>query len=136
MRSWQAADRIPFMKSTTAATTHPMSIRTHLARTGYLPRPAQVIASPETRLEYRIDRMLGEGGFGQAAGTARERLSRVGPNPLQAAGRDAGLKLMEIKRLREKGHRITLLNETQFWRLAGRGAGKRKVSRAASTRGG
>jgi hypothetical protein len=44
------------------------------------------------------------------------------PNPLQAAGRDGGLKLMEIKRLREKGHRITLLNESQFWRLAkGRG---------------
>ncbi len=42
------------------------------------------------------------------------------PNPLQAAGRDAGLKLMEIKRLREKGLRITLLNETQFWRLAGK----------------
>jgi serine/threonine-protein kinase len=42
------------------------------------------------------------------------------PNPQQAAGRDAGLKLMEIKRLREKGHRITLLNELQFWRLARR----------------
>lgn len=40
------------------------------------------------------------------------------PNPLQAAGREGGLKLMEIKRLREKGHRITLLNESQFWRLA------------------
>ena len=40
------------------------------------------------------------------------------PNPLQAAGRDGGLKLMEIKRLREKGHRITLLDERQFWRLA------------------
>jgi len=40
------------------------------------------------------------------------------PNPQQAAGRDGGLKLMEIKRLREKGHRITLLNETRFWRLA------------------
>jgi serine/threonine protein kinase len=40
------------------------------------------------------------------------------PNALQAAGRDAGLKLMEIKRLREKGHRITLLNDGQFWRLA------------------
>ena len=39
------------------------------------------------------------------------------PNPLQAAGREAGLKLMEIKRLREKGHRITLLNEQQFRRL-------------------
>src|SRR2546422_1535201 len=40
------------------------------------------------------------------------------PNPLQAAGRDAGLKLMEIKRLRAKGHKITLLDERQFWRLA------------------
>lgn len=39
------------------------------------------------------------------------------PNPLQAAGRDAGLKLMEVKRLRAKGHRVTLLNETRFWRL-------------------
>ena len=42
------------------------------------------------------------------------------PNPLQAAGRDAGVKLMEIKRLREKGHRITLVNDAQFWRLVGR----------------
>jgi hypothetical protein len=42
------------------------------------------------------------------------------PNPLQAAGRDAGIKLIQIQRLREKGHRITLLNETLFWRLAGR----------------
>jgi len=47
------------------------------------------------------------------------------PNPTQAAGPHAGLKLMEIKRLREKGHRITLLNETQFWRLAGRLGSKR-----------
>jgi eukaryotic-like serine/threonine-protein kinase len=44
-------------------------------------------------------------------------LVRGRPNPLQAAGRDAGLKLMEIKRLREKGHRITLLNEARFWKL-------------------
>src|SRR4051812_15225585 len=42
------------------------------------------------------------------------------PNAQQAAGREAGLKLMEIKRLREKGHRIVLLNEAQFWRLAGK----------------
>src|SRR5881409_1930583 len=40
------------------------------------------------------------------------------PNALQAAGKDAGLKLMEIKRLREKGHKITLLDEKRFWRLA------------------
>ena len=42
------------------------------------------------------------------------------PNPRQAAGKDAGLKLMEIKRLRAKGQRITLLDEKRFWRLAGR----------------
>ena len=41
------------------------------------------------------------------------------PNVQQAVGRDAGIKLMEIKRLREKGHRITLLSEKQFWKLAG-----------------
>jgi len=51
------------------------------------------------------------------------------PNPQQAAGRDGGLKLMEIKRLREKGHKITLLNETQFWRLAGE---RQRSSRRAS----
>ena len=42
------------------------------------------------------------------------------PNPLQAAGKDAGLKLMEAKRLRAKGQRITLLDERRFWILAGR----------------
>jgi serine/threonine protein kinase len=45
-------------------------------------------------------------------------LVRGKPNPRQAAGRDGGLKLMEIKRLREKGVRITLLSEAQFWKLA------------------
>ena len=49
------------------------------------------------------------------------------PNVLQAAGRDAGRKLMEIKRLREKGHRITLLAEARFWRLAD--AGRKKKNR-------
>jgi eukaryotic-like serine/threonine-protein kinase len=48
------------------------------------------------------------------------------PNPLQAAGRDGGLKLMEIKRLRAKGSRITLLNEQQFWRLAGTAKRRKK----------
>ena len=48
------------------------------------------------------------------------------PNPLQAAGKDGGLKLMEIKRLRAKGHRITLLNERRFWELAA----KRSTSRS------
>ena len=49
------------------------------------------------------------------------------PNSLQAAGRDAGLKLMEIKRLREKGYKITLLNETQFRKLVGRKGERRSL---------
>jgi serine/threonine protein kinase len=47
-------------------------------------------------------------------------LVRGRPNPLQAAGKDGGRKLLEIKRLREKGVRITLLSEAQFWKLVGR----------------
>jgi serine/threonine-protein kinase len=46
------------------------------------------------------------------------------PNVLQAAGRDAGRKLIEIKRLREKGHRIVLIDEKQFWKLAGKRRGR------------
>ena len=44
------------------------------------------------------------------------------PNALQAAGKDGGRKLLEIKRLREKELRMALLSEAQFWRLAGRPA--------------
>ena len=44
------------------------------------------------------------------------------PNALQAAGRDGGLKLMEIKRLREKGHRITLLERDAVLAAGGEGS--------------
>src|SRR5262249_870813 len=56
------------------------------------------------------------------------------PNPLQAAGRDGGLKLMEIKRLREKGHHITLLDEKRFWRLAPRPPAPRRAARTDRAR--
>jgi hypothetical protein len=52
------------------------------------------------------------------------------PNPLQAAGQNAGLKLMEIKRLRQKGHRITLLNEAQFWRLVAAALSRKRKAAA------
>ena len=39
------------------------------------------------------------------------------------AGIAQSLKLMEIKRLRAKGHKITLVDERQFWSLASRRRG-------------
>ncbi len=83
----------------------------HLAFTGILSRPRTEAARAARRAGAKIH------GAPSAKTTV---VVRGKPNPLQAAGKDAGRKLLEIKRLREKGHRITLLNETQFWRLAGR----------------
>ena len=83
----------------------------HLAFTGILSRRRSDAASAARRAGATVH-------GGPSAKTTV--VVRGRPNPQQAAGRDGGLKLMEIKRLREKGHRITLLNETQFWRLAGR----------------
>jgi serine/threonine-protein kinase len=81
----------------------------HLAFTGILSRPR----SDAIRAARRAGAIVHSMPSVRTTVVVRGR-----PNPLQAAGRDAGLKLMEIKRLRQKGHRITLLNETQFWRLA------------------
>ncbi|HTO86867.1 MAG TPA: protein kinase [Thermoanaerobaculia bacterium] len=81
----------------------------HLAFTGILTRRRSEAARAARRA----------GAIVHGAPSARTTVVVRGrPNPLQAAGRDAGIKLIQIKRLREKGHRITLLNETQFWRLA------------------
>ena len=61
-------------------------------------------------------------------------LVRGRPNPQQAAGKDGGVKLLEIKRLREKGHRITLLGEAQFWKLAAVKAASRPRASSRGTR--
>ena len=82
----------------------------HLAFTGILSRKR----SEAVRAAKRAGAIVHGGPSAKTTVVVRGR-----PNPLQAAGKDGGIKLMEIKRLREKGHRITLLNEPQFWRLAG-----------------
>jgi hypothetical protein len=83
----------------------------HLAFTGILTKRRSVAILAAKRA----------GGIVHGMPSALTRVVVRGkPNPQQAVGRDAGLKLMEIKRLREKGHRITLLNEAQFWRLTQR----------------
>jgi serine/threonine-protein kinase len=83
----------------------------HLAFTGIL----SVRRNEAVRAARRAGAIIHHGPSAKTTVVVRGR-----PNPLQAAGRDGGIKLMEIKRLREKGHRITLLNEMQFWRLVGR----------------
>ena len=82
----------------------------HVAFTGILSKPRRDAIKAATRAGAIVH------GAPSALTTV---VVRGRPNAQQAAGRDGGLKLMEIKRLREKGHRITLLNESQFWRLAG-----------------
>jgi NAD-dependent DNA ligase len=83
----------------------------HLAFTGILGVPrAEAVAAAR-----RAGAIVHGGTSSKTTVVVRGR-----PNPLQAAGKDGGRKLMEIKRLREKGLRITLLSEAQFWKLASR----------------
>ncbi len=83
----------------------------HLAFTGILSVPRRHAVRAATRAGAIVH---------SGPSTRTSVVVRGTPNPLQAAGREGGLKLMEIKRLREKGHRIALLSEGAFWRLAGR----------------
>ena len=95
------------------ASRAPRSLKgVHLAFTGILTIPRRDAAAAATR----AGAIVHGGPSAQTSVVVRGR-----PNAQQAAGRDAGLKLMEIKRLREKGYRITLMSEAQFWRLAGKG---------------
>lgn len=80
----------------------------HIAFTGILARPRK----DAIRAARRAGAIVHHGPSAQTTVVVRGR-----PNVLQAAGKNAGLKLMEIKRLRERGHRITLLNESRFWQL-------------------
>ena len=87
----------------------------HLAFTGVLSKKRREAARAAKRA----------GAVVHGAPSARTTVVVRGrPNPLQAGGRDGGRKLIEIKRLREKGYRVTVLAETQFWRLAARAARK------------
>jgi hypothetical protein len=89
----------------------------HLAFTGILSVPRADAA----KAARRAGAIVHTGTSAQTTVLVRGR-----PNPRQAAGRDGGLKLMDIKRLREKGVRITLLSEAQFWRLAGKQPGRKR----------
>jgi len=100
----------------------------HLAFTGILSRPR----SEARQAAKRAGAIVHSGPSVQTTLLVRGR-----PNPLQAAGRDGGVKLLEIKRLREKGHHIRLLGDAAFWRLtevAAKPARKRVKAAAAAGR--
>lgn len=105
-----------------ALTTRPASLRSgalrtlkdvHLAFTGIFSRLRRDLQRAATRAGATVHGMPSR----KTSVVVRGR-----PNALQAAGKDAGRKLIEIKRLREQGHRIVIIGEPQFWRLAGKGA--------------
>ncbi|MFI5311028.1 MAG: protein kinase [Gemmatimonadales bacterium] len=50
-------------------------------------------------------------------GKATDVLVRGRPNKLQIAGKGGGSKLIEVRRLAAKGHKVTVIGERQFWRL-------------------
>jgi eukaryotic-like serine/threonine-protein kinase len=113
-KRYESADELIAALNHPPARLHPGRLRSlkgvHVAFTGILSK-----TRPEAmRAARRAGAIVHSGPSVKTSVLVRGR-----PNPLQAAGREGGVKLMEIKRLREKGHRITVLNEKMFWRLAG-----------------
>jgi hypothetical protein len=62
-------------------------------------------------------------------GQLTDVLVRGQPNALQIAGKDGGSKLIEVRRLAAQGHKVTVIGERQFWRLA------ESASRTLTTKG-
>ena len=96
------------------AALKPAALRTlkglRIAFTGFLSKPRKDAIRAAKRA----------GAIVQSGASSRTNvIVRGRPNKLQAAGKDGGLKLMEIKRLREMGHRIAVLTESKFWKLVG-----------------
>lgn len=96
-----------------------------LSFTGFLSRPrSEAIAAARKA-----------GAIVQAKpGASTDVLVRGRPNALQIAGTAGGLKLMEIRRLAARGHRVTVIGEGQFWKLAESAPRSRKTSRGAKGR--
>src|SRR5437867_11919025 len=73
----------PTTKNITAATTRTLTPpRVRLDRERQLLAPGQTVSSPETRLAYSVERLLGHGGFGQVY--PAQRLG--GSSPLAVTG--------------------------------------------------
>src|SRR6185436_6682398 len=76
--------------------------------TGFLSRPRREAVAAAKRAGATVQ---------GTPGPSTDVLVRGRPNAQQVAGKDAGLKLMELRRLAAKGYRITIIGEAQFWKL-------------------
>jgi hypothetical protein len=124
-KRYESADEMIEALKTRPAPLTPGVIRSlkglHVTFTGIFSRTRTEVAAAARRA----------GAVVHSGPSSRTRvIVRGRPNPLQAAGREGGLKLMEIRRLREKGQRITVLTEPQFWRLARAAGGRRRQTRS------
>ena len=66
-------------------------------------------------------------------GKLTDVLVRGKPNAQQIAGKDAGSKLIEVRRLAAQGHKVTVIGERQFWSLAD-GAARAPTKKAQQRR--
>jgi serine/threonine-protein kinase len=96
--------------------------------TGFLRRPRREAIAAARRAGAVVQ---------SSPGSSTDVLVRGRPNALQVAGKAGGLKLMEIRRLAAQGHRVTIIGEAQFWRLAhGAARPRRRTGRGARRPGG
>jgi serine/threonine protein kinase len=81
----------------------------HLSFTGFLLRPRIEAIAAARRAGAIVHSKPGQ---------STDVLVRGKPNAQQIAGKDAGSKLIEVRRLAAQGYKVTVIGEHQFWRLA------------------
>lgn len=96
-----------------------------LSFTGFLSRP---------RAEAAVAARKAGAVVQSKPGRSTDVLVRGRPNVLQIAGTVGGTKLMEIRRLAAKGHRVTIIGDRQFWRLVASATHRRKPTRRSKTK--
>ncbi len=96
-----------------------------LSFTGFLSRP---------RAEAAVAARKAGAVVQSKPGRSTDILVRGRPNVLQIAGAVGGTKIMEIRRLAAKGHRVTVIGDRQFWRLAATATVRRRPTRRSKTK--
>jgi serine/threonine protein kinase len=92
-----------------------------LSFTGFLSRPRKEAVAAAKKAGAIVE---------TKPGPSSNVLVRGRPNAQQIAGADAGVKLLEVRRLADLGHAVTVIGEKQFWKLVESALLLRKAKRA------